>query len=84
MDHKDREPDHAHGQSVSVHRAAKVDREKLKPFCKGAIEFLPDGCIYIKDPALADAIQIAIAVHGGICIMREDPSRPTKDVNVVC
>lgn len=81
-EHKD---NHGHmDQAVSVQKHDKPDKSKLKPFCKGAIEFDSNGCIWIKDPELLEAIQIAIAIHPGICIKAEDPSRPTKEMNVVC
>jgi len=71
------------GQAVAV-RIRKPHKTKLSPYCDGGITFCEDGCIYVSDAALADAIEIAIAIHGGICIKRPDPGRPNKDVNMVC
>lgn len=73
------------GQAVAVQKHDKPEKEKMdKDFCKDQITFRSDGCIYIKDPELVEAIQMAIAIHGGICIMADDPGRPGKEMNVVC
>jgi len=74
-----------HGQAVAIRKALNPDKEKIEsPYCDGGITFCKDGCIYVSDQALADAIEIAIAIHGGVCIKRPDPGRPGKDVNMVC
>ena len=71
-------------QTVAAQKHDKPDKDKLKPFCERMISFTENGCLYIHDPALVEAIQIAIAVHGGVCIMADDPGRPGKEMNVVC
>lgn len=59
--------------------------EPLKTWCDGKIYFDKDGCLYIADGSLADAIEKAIRnPKRKFCIAREDPNRPGHKQDVMC
>jgi hypothetical protein len=55
-----------------------------KKWCNGNIWFTDDGCIYIADKGLADAVLRNYLETGKLCVTVEDEFSPSYEVNILC
>jgi hypothetical protein len=68
---------------VSVSGPAGSTKGKKK-WCNGNIWFTDDGCIYIADKSLADAVLRNYLETGKLCVTVEDEFSPSYEVNILC
>jgi len=56
-----------------------------KLWCEGEVTIDEKGCLYIKNPYLADEVEAAInGPKHKFCITRDDPNRPGHKQDVMC
>jgi hypothetical protein len=55
-----------------------------KKWCGGDIWFTEDGCLYINDPSLAEAVQRNFLETGKLCVTIPDEFSPSYELNILC